>query len=609
MVKDKLLNSSLESLPHPMYVIDPRSYKIKRVNSAAMLPHLAKDCRCYTLFHGRSEPCSNSGYLCPLQEMKKTKKPVRIEHIHFDENGNARNVEIYAYPVLDSNGCIVDAIEHCQDITVCKQEKILLENLLKISRLINIAGNTDELYKSVSDSVQELIGFDTFMIFQVLNGAASLAYYSGDKNSKRENLHRQCEELINYCIESKQCFIPGNDRNGKFAGAKGVKSQIVVPFIIEGECTGALYISRAVQDAYRQHDLDMVKSLCDVLSPALKNPSVCRRSSLENNKGIERSRIEILINTAQKLQTRNSWKEGLTTILEGVSTLGFEKSGIFLVNLRKGTMDFHFGEGIELSDLDSSISLKDSEHSGVRSVLKKELCVEPSVLKKGIGFMSGSHFVWAPIIVDDAVFAVLAGGSKENDRITDEKLRDLEFLAGMCGSFIERTRVEANPVPEKNLKTDFKYWLDSSECYVVTEVKPRKSFDIFMELVTHGIPGFVISREHPQKIKKKYRLLRTPVLWLSRSGMENSINPEDFLKLDYTLRKFTRASEDSVILLDGLEYLMIQTSFATATRYLQELKDMVITNNSRLIIPLHKETLSGREFSILEKEFTIIPPW
>lgn len=607
MVKDKLLNSSLESLPHPMYIIDPHSYIIKKANSAAMLPHLSRNYTCYTLFHRRDEPCSNSDYLCPLQEMKRTKKPVRVEHIHFDINGNARNVEIYAYPVLDNKGCMTDAIEHCQDITACKQEKILLENLLKISTLINTTKDTDELYKSVSDSVQELIGFDTFMIFQVLHRTVCLAYSLGELNNERENLRSQCEELINYCIETKQSFLLGNDKNEKFTGIKGMKSQIVVPLINEGECMGALHISRAIQNAYHQHDLDTLRSIGEVLSPALKKSQCGTKSSLKTNRGIEPSRIEILLNTSQNLQTRNSWKDGLIAIVEGMNTLGFEKCGIFLVNLRKETINFHFGKGFDLSDLGLSISLKDSRHPGVRSVLKKEMCLELSI-KNEHGVMGGSRFVWSPIIVDDSVFAVLAGSTKD-DRITDENLRDLEFLAGICGNFIERTRVEVNPLPEKKLKTECKYWLDPSECYIVTEVKPRKSFDIFVELVTHGIPGFVISREHPQKIKKKYKLIRTPMLWLSRSEMENSINPEDFLKMDYTLRQFTRKSEESVILLDGLEYLMIQTSFATAAKYLQELKDMVITNNSRLIIPLHKGTLSEREFSILEKEFTIIPPW
>jgi hypothetical protein len=607
MVKDELLNSSLESLPHPIYVIDPHNYIIKKANAAAMLNHLSRDSTCYALFHRRNEPCSNSDYLCPLQEMKKTKKPVRVEHVHLDMNGNARNVEIYAYPVLDTDGLMTDAIGYCQDITECKQATILLENLLKISRLINKTGDTDELYRSVSDSVQELIGFDNFMIFRVLNHKVCLVYYSGEQNNGIENLRLQCEGLINYCIEIKQSFFLENDDKREFTGTKGINSHIVVPFINEGECIGALYVSKAVQNAYSQHALDVLKSICEVLSPVLKNSPACEiKCPVEMNQRIEPSRIEVLLNTAQKLQIRNSWKEGLITIVEGMSTLGFDRCGIFLVNMRKETLDFHYGKGIESSDLELSISLKDFKHSGVKSVLEKEMCFEPSVLD-GIGIMPDSRFIWAPIVVQDDVFAVLAG--TDTDRITDEDLRNLEFLAGICGNFIERTRVEVNPVPEKKLKTEFKYWLDPSECYIVTEVKPRKSFDIFVDLVTHGIPGFVISREHPQKIKKKYKLIRTPMLWLSRSGMENTINPEDFLRIDYILRKFTRKSEESVVLLDGLEYLMIQTSFATALKYLQELKDMVITNNSRLIIPLHKGTLSEREFSILEKEFTIIPPW
>ena len=49
--------------------------------------------------------------------VKKTKKPFTVEHIHFDKEGNERNVEVHAYPILDKNGNVVQMIEYSLDIT------------------------------------------------------------------------------------------------------------------------------------------------------------------------------------------------------------------------------------------------------------------------------------------------------------------------------------------------------------------------------------------------------------------------------------------------------------------------------------------------------------
>ena len=311
-----------------------------------------------------------------------------------------------------------------------------------------------------------------------------------------------------------------------------------------------------------------------------------------------------MLNTKQKLQKEQNWERGLVAIAECMKTLGFGKCGIFLVNPVKKTLEYHFGKGVEPSDL--SISLEDTEYVGVKCVLeKKTIYVKELNLQKGRPLIDWNSFVWVPIIVQNEAFAALAAGSKTK-LVADEDVKDLEILAGMCGIFIDRTRLLVESIPEKTLKTEIKYWLEPAEGYIIVEKKPEKSFELFCDLVTHGIPGFVISRNHPDKIKRKYQLLKTPVLWLSRLKMESTLHPDSFSKLIYVVQDFTRKSEESVILLDGLEYLITQIDFNTVLVYLQELRDIIVMNNSRLIIPLHKDVLSLKEYSILEKEFKVL---
>lgn len=126
----EFLNLVLESLTHPFYVIDGTDYTIKIANSAAHLGPLSDNITCYALTHQRDTPCGSAEHLCPVDEIKRTKQPVSLEHLHYDKDGNLRNVEIHAYPIFDSEGNVSQIIEYTLDITKRKRA----EEELKKSR-------------------------------------------------------------------------------------------------------------------------------------------------------------------------------------------------------------------------------------------------------------------------------------------------------------------------------------------------------------------------------------------------------------------------------------------------------------------------------------------
>ena len=119
--QNEFLNSVVEALAYPLYVIDVHDYTIKMANSAASLGGLPEDTTCYALTHKSDKPCGDMEHLCPIEEIRKTKNPVTLEHIHYDKDGNPRNVEVHGYPIFGSQGNIVQMIEYCLDITDRKQ--------------------------------------------------------------------------------------------------------------------------------------------------------------------------------------------------------------------------------------------------------------------------------------------------------------------------------------------------------------------------------------------------------------------------------------------------------------------------------------------------------
>ena len=150
------------------------------------------------------------------------------------------------------------------------------------------------------------------------------------------------------------------------------------------------------------------------------------------------------------------------------------------------------------------------------------------------------------------------------------------------------------------------FWKMAPQCFMIREKNPEKSFEMFTKLVTSGIPGLVISREYPEKLKKKYPLAGIPMIWLTRIGLDNTINPDNLGKLVHTVEYFLEDRNASAVLLGGVEYLIVQNNFEDVLECLDELKTITCLNNSRLIIPIHSNVLSTDQVRALDRKWKVI---
>lgn len=113
--QNKFLNHVLESLTHPFYVVNADDYSIVVANSAARRTNSTAE-KCYE-FTKRQRPCCGPGLRCPIEEVKRTGKPITVEHVHEEDYGQTRHFEIHAYPVFDKSGKVVQILEYVLDIT------------------------------------------------------------------------------------------------------------------------------------------------------------------------------------------------------------------------------------------------------------------------------------------------------------------------------------------------------------------------------------------------------------------------------------------------------------------------------------------------------------
>ena len=129
----EFLTSVLEGIGEGVVVVD-RDYRILTANSgylkqvgASRDAVLGKPC--YEVSHHFDSHCTNSGHDCPVKAVFDTGAPSRAMHTHYDSHNNNIYVECQAYPIKDSSGKVLRAIETINNVT----GRVLLEQKVRES--------------------------------------------------------------------------------------------------------------------------------------------------------------------------------------------------------------------------------------------------------------------------------------------------------------------------------------------------------------------------------------------------------------------------------------------------------------------------------------------
>lgn len=167
------------------------------------------------------------------------------------------------------------------------------------------------------------------------------------------------------------------------------------------------------------------------------------------------------------------------------------------------------------------------------------------------------------------------------------------------------------PVPEAHLKTEKTYDLPSGYSYLVEEETPSLSFEVFKDLVTHGKQGLAITRTMPKKVRGMYGLEKTPILWLTRvADNPETLRPYPVGKISETIQHFIRAGKNTVVLLDGVEYLITHNDFKSVLTCLQDLNEYIAQHDSIMILLADAEAMEPKQFALLRRDLRMIekPP-
>jgi archaellum biogenesis ATPase FlaH len=118
--------------------------------------------------------------------------------------------------------------------------------------------------------------------------------------------------------------------------------------------------------------------------------------------------------------------------------------------------------------------------------------------------------------------------------------------------------------------------------------------------------GLVITRMNPKRIRDEFQI-EPEILWLTdkESSQENTI-PPSLEMIIHKIQEFMETGEPSVIVLDGIQYLVSSTNFEAVLRFLRSLIDDVSESGCILAVSLSPETMKSQEVSIIEREMEVL---
>jgi hypothetical protein len=146
--------------------------------------------------------------------------------------------------------------------------------------------------------------------------------------------------------------------------------------------------------------------------------------------------------------------------------------------------------------------------------------------------------------------------------------------------------------------------LDWGSLYLMEGQSNSKTYAVISWLVSKGMNVLILSRIPPVKVfsKYKYPLEQAKVIWITNEEGKDNIRPKDLEKLSLAITQFIEKGNEGIIIIDQLEYLIINNSFTNVLKLLQNIKDHIATKRISLLVSINPESIDKQSYSLLLRE-------
>lgn len=151
--------------------------------------------------------------------------------------------------------------------------------------------------------------------------------------------------------------------------------------------------------------------------------------------------------------------------------------------------------------------------------------------------------------------------------------------------------------------------------YLITDGGLDATFGLFVNLLKRGAKGLCLLRTHPSTVARKYGV-QCSMIWLTKAEVSTSperegkfagdfVSPTELPRLASLVKNFLAENEATVVVLEGIEYLITQNDFKSVLKFLQLLRDQVTLAESVLLLPLDPSALDSKDMRLLEREIGV----
>jgi len=143
--------------------------------------------------------------------------------------------------------------------------------------------------------------------------------------------------------------------------------------------------------------------------------------------------------------------------------------------------------------------------------------------------------------------------------------------------------------------------IQEGRLYVLRETKPERALALFHRMVDSGWRPLYITRQHPNHVVRRQGGREIRVVWLSSALGKDQVEARNLNSLTNLVTDFANEGPRGIILLDGLEYLLINNDFARVLNFLENLTQLVALRRAALILSIDKRAFEPKELGLIER--------
>ena len=136
-----------------------------------------------------------------------------------------------------------------------------------------------------------------------------------------------------------------------------------------------------------------------------------------------------------------------------------------------------------------------------------------------------------------------------------------------------------------------------------------KGHEVFAYQVFHGVPGLCITKVEPNKVRERYGLKKTPVVWMSFRKVAGALSPYDLDEIKRKVVDLGRKTKKGVVFLDSFDVIKTVHGFKKAMSFIRELKKVCADSKWALLVEIDSTVYSSEQLSEIERELEVIDVW